>query len=192
MVVLNSFPRQTLKFEHPEVTIINLKERPSSLGVARNLAIGLVKDDDALIVTADDDDAATSWHLDNYGKNCDPDCSWVWLNQEFFLEGFKIKSVAQGTPNTFAFRKHCWREVGWYPDLTVGEDRSICTRITSQFKGKRVNLQPYEISFCRNWVLEFTTPAARATTSLIARPLMLALGNGPTRRLTWAGYQQGR
>lgn len=154
MVILNTFARQTLNFTHSEVSIINMDTRPRSLGEARNIAIGWAEchaGPDALIVVADDDDGATSWHLDNYGKNCEHDMDWVWLDREFYFEAHRPKSIAMGTPNTLAFRIRALNAIGGYPSKTVGEDRAILTPLTSQFKGNRVTLQPSQVSFCRNW-----------------------------------------
>jgi hypothetical protein len=150
LILLNSFPKQRFKFDHPDVLVVNLLERPASLGQARNQAISYAQED-SLIITTDDDDFITSWHLANYAENLEPDCMWYWLSAEYYSENRRIKSVAMGTPNLFAFTKKAWKSVGGYPALTVGEDRALMSKISPKFKGKKITLATNRISFIRGW-----------------------------------------
>src|SRR5580692_3097731 len=65
LVILNTLPQQRLIGEHPNVKIINCKQRPPSLGAARNTAIEQAEGE--IICTWDDDDRYAKNHLANFG-----------------------------------------------------------------------------------------------------------------------------
>lgn len=153
LIILNSFPSQHFVFEHRDVQIVNLKERPKSLGALRNIAIDLIDGDDTWALTFDDDDGYTSNHLSNFGRNIEAGMDWLWLSSEIYLEGYRPKGIVQGTPNTFAFTKRAIKAVGGYPSKDCGEDRAALGLITEKFSGRRITLPNHEISYCRNWGL---------------------------------------
>ena len=64
LIILNTFPKQQLAFDHPQVRVINCTERPPSLGAARNMAIEAATG--PYLVTTDDDDLYLPWHLQAY------------------------------------------------------------------------------------------------------------------------------
>ena len=149
LIVLNTCPKQTLILDRPNVRIINLTERPASLGEARNMAIEAA--DGQIIVTWDDDDAFTSWHLDNIGfPMSNPAVQWVWLDKQFYAEGHQILKIVDGQLPCLAFRKSAWEKAGKYVALTVGEDRHFAGRL-SQFPGQTIKLADDKISFIYSW-----------------------------------------
>lgn len=151
MVVLNTFPRQNFpcigSVDSP-VIAINLKERPASLGVARNQAIECADGD--LLVVFDDDDAYLPHLLSTFAEHWEPGLHWLWLDKRLWAEGSQIKGIVGGCHGgCFAFSKEAWQAVGGYPNMTVGEDRVLVQKITSQFKGKKVNVQGTPPFICR-------------------------------------------
>ena len=149
LVVLNTFQDQTLKFQHddPIVTVLNLGTRPASLGEARNKAIESCRGD--IIVIWDDDDICLPKHLQTIAAAFTEDVDWVWMDKQFHMEGRQIKSIVAGTCPLFAFRKSAWKAIGGYPSLTVGEDRALIGKISTQFKGGPLAVK--EPTFIYRW-----------------------------------------
>jgi len=162
LLILNTCPRQTLNISAPRVRIINLERRPASLGEARNMAIEAAQG--THIVIWDDDDYFLPHHLTaiaNGFQNAPPDrrttldpnktvCEWIWLGKQFWGWGDTIKEIVPGQCPCFSFSKDAWRSVGKYPDLTVGEDRSLISRITTRFPGALVKIEGMP-SFIYRW-----------------------------------------
>jgi hypothetical protein len=151
LIILNSFPRQTLIFNHPDVTIVNAKTRPASLGACRNFAISLSTSD--IIVTWDSDDLWLGHHLTVVGEAfAESGADWVRVNPVFYSEGWKITRMFQTWINSVAFKKSAWDKVGRYPrNLSVGEDQSLWSAISSQCRGVTVELKPSEVSAIYCW-----------------------------------------
>lgn len=149
IVILNSFPRQRLHYDHPKVRIVNLDTRPPSLADCRNVAIEHARGE--IMVTWDSDDAFAPWYLSTIAKYFG-DGQWAWLDKQFFLVGWKIKSIVPGSMNSLIFTKDAWKTVGGYHSgINVGEDRQFVGKITHQTIGKRVELPPEEIAFFYSW-----------------------------------------
>ena len=140
LVVLNTCPQQTLTGDFPHVRIINLTERPKSLGEARNIAIEAVTGD--VCVIWDDDDVALAGHLRAYAETfgANPDCDWVLLAEQFYAERDRIIATSPGACHMLAFTKKAWRDVGGYPPIGSGEDRVLTSAISQKFKGVKITL----------------------------------------------------
>jgi len=148
MVILNTFPRQTLLGSRGDVLIVNCKERPSSMGACRNLAIEVAEE--GVLCVWDDDDQYSSRHLSTIAKHFTEGVEWVWLDKMFFCERNRITKITTGSPNCFAFTKQIWKQVGGYPDVNTGEDRQAMAKFNA-FRGVRVALNPEEITFAYGW-----------------------------------------
>lgn len=148
LLILNSFPRQTLICDAPNVRIINLPERPPSLGDARNLAIEHAAG--THLITFDDDDLYLPHHLslmaEHFGGN-----DWIWFSRQFYSEHDRIKSVVGGSANVVAFTKAAWEAVGRYRSMGTGEDRDFVGRLTSSRPGQRVDIAADRCSFVYCW-----------------------------------------
>lgn len=149
LVILNTFPRQQLQGNFPNVKIINCTERPQSLGAARNMAIEAASG--SVILTMDDDDLYLPNHLSNFAKYFTDDIEWVWLNRQFYMEGWQIKKVTHGIFNLVGYRKSAWERAGKFPALTVGEDRLFVSQLTQATKGLKVDVADDAISFLYHW-----------------------------------------
>lgn len=149
LVILNTLPEQELSCSVPFVTVYNLKQRPESLGAARNIAVAMSSG--THIITFDDDDLYLRNHLSNFGNHF-KDNDWLWLSNMFYVEQSKIKNIVRGSQNVVAFTKSAWEAVGCYsPKFSVGEDRDFVGRLTSAHKGVKVQLESKDISFLYAW-----------------------------------------
>lgn len=150
MLVLNTCPEQTLVGDFKGVKIINCRERPKSLGAARNLAIEHAEG--THLAVWDDDDAFSDSHLSNFAAGFEGGHDWVHLDRQFFCEKFKISKIVSGQMPCFAFTKKAWKEIGGYSEeFTVGEDRNFIGRLTSSLSGRVFSLKDDEISFFYGW-----------------------------------------
>ena len=60
-IIVNDFEEQHICFDHPNVRVVNLKNRFETVGQKRNYAIGLCSGE--VILTYDDDDIILCNHL---------------------------------------------------------------------------------------------------------------------------------
>lgn len=151
LVIFNSFPRQTLVFDHPQVRIINCKNRPPSLGACRNMAIE-ASTGDAWVVW-DDDDLYLPHHLRTYSEAFkQTGADWVRVRPEYYAVSWIIKQHTTTAPNAVAVRKAAWKKVGGYPDdLSVGEDQKLFRKLSEQCSGATVDLNPDDMSLIMCW-----------------------------------------
>lgn len=151
LVVLNSFPRQTLlgMTFPPNVRLINLPARPGSLGECRNIAIKETRGE--VIITWDSDDLFLPHYLSLFAKHFTEGIDWVWLSRQFYAEKFRIREVMSGQLNSVAFTKAAWENVGGYDPVTVGEDRQFVGKLTAQTKGVKVDVLPRDIGLIYSW-----------------------------------------
>jgi hypothetical protein len=148
LLIVNSFPEQTLTGDFPNVRIINLPQRPPSLGELRNICVREAKGE--VIAIWDSDDIALPNHLHNIGSNI-AGLDWIWLTPQFWVLGQDIQSIVPGACPMFAFRKSLWEKVGGYPPLTVGEDADFIARANVRGEGKKIVLPDSQISLLYRW-----------------------------------------
>lgn len=148
LIVLNSFPKQTLKGNFPNVRIINLDDRPATLGDCRNLAIEAATGE--IILCFDEDDLHHSSFIQSMAVHFEDGIDWVWQDRMFYAENGRIIKTAVGSPNVFGFRKAAWAQCGKFDSMNTGEDAKLMKRITA-LKGKRINVSPAEITFIYQW-----------------------------------------
>lgn len=55
LIILNDHPGQVIEFDHPQVQVVNMKERFKTLGEKYNYAISILADGDAICPWEDDD-----------------------------------------------------------------------------------------------------------------------------------------
>lgn len=147
ILVFNTCPKQKLEIEC-DTTIINCDVRPPSLGEARNMAIKEALNE--RIVICDDDDAYLPHFIKTFQENWDDDLDWIWLTKRLWAEGKELRGIVGACHGgCFGFTKKAWAAVGGYPALTVGEDRVLVSKITQQFKGKKVEIEGIPPFICR-------------------------------------------
>ena len=148
LLILNTNPAQKLFGDFKDVKIINLSQRPPSLGACRNLAVREAAGD--LLVTWDDDDYYLPNHLTNFAERFESG-EWIWMENQFYSEQGRILKFMSGSYNTFAYTKTAWKSVGGFNELSVGEDKHFVSRVTSDLPGHRITLPPEKISFIYCW-----------------------------------------
>lgn len=148
LVILNTYPMQTISFEHPRVRIVNLMDRPRSLGVARNMCIDECQGE--WIVIWDDDNHPLPNHLSNFVLHMSEDQHWLRMNRMFTTERNQIEAVTGAEQNLIAYRKDAWAKAGKYPDQVVGEDLVFNTRLT-ELPGTVIPTEDHEISYAYGW-----------------------------------------
>lgn len=148
LIVFNSFLPQRLKGDFPNVKIVNAESRPPNLGRCRNAAISHASGN--IIIVWDDDNIFASNHLSNYAQHFTDSTDWIWLSQNWYMEGWVLKGIVKGACDALAFKMSAFDAVGKYKDMNSGEDRDIISRISSR-PGKIITLQPEEVSLVYHW-----------------------------------------
>ncbi|UCH94531.1 MAG: glycosyltransferase family 2 protein [Candidatus Aminicenantes bacterium] len=124
LVILNDTPQQILKFNHPEVIIINIPRRFGTIGEKRNACVSLCSGD--IIFPWDDDDISLPWRIslslqykdkNRYFKN---KRAWIWSGGILKPEPGYNSYHAMG----------CWDrslfvQVGGYPIMQSGQDTAL-------------------------------------------------------------------
>ncbi len=148
LVILNTFPEQTLIFKHPKVTIYNLDERPSSLGVARNMCVE--RCNGKWITPWDDDNFFLPKQLSVFSRGFG-DVDWVRIGHQFYCEKWGVKKIVPGENNLFTFTKRVWRLTRGYPSVTVGEDQEMNNLIRDEFAGRIIDPEIEDITHVYCW-----------------------------------------
>lgn len=149
LIVLNSFPKQILKGNFPNVRIINLDERPATLGDCRNIAIESAQGE--VVLCFDEDDLHHSNFIQSMAIHFEDGIDWVWQDRMFYAENGRIVKTAVGSPNVFGFRKSAWQRCGKYPSMNTGEDQKLRALIESSSKGRIIKTEAAAITFIYQW-----------------------------------------
>jgi glycosyltransferase involved in cell wall biosynthesis len=152
LLILNDFSRQTIVFEHPQVTVVNRPERFGSVGEKRNAAAALSRHD--LLAVWDDDDISLphrlSFSLSRYDEK-----------RRFFkaTRAFVLNDGVLSGPSTNQFHaagmwhRSLFDEVGGYRHMGSGEDTDIEIRFKKVI-GRGMNfslIEPQEIYYLYRW-----------------------------------------
>ena len=152
LVVLNDFSPQILRFDHPEVTVINLPVRFRTLGEKRNAAAALARHD--LLAVWDDDDIYLPHRLRFSADTYDPE-------KRFFkpIHGFQLNNDVVSGPMRHVFHsgamwhRSLFDEVGGYAHMGRGQDKEIERRF-KKVVGPGMNyeeIKPAEIYYLYRW-----------------------------------------
>ena len=149
LLIVNTFPKQKLQTAFTSVRIINLDDRPRSLGEARNMGVMAAMGDRVIIW--DDDDRYLPHHIRTFQDNWRDGMDWLWMDKRFCALGDELKEISYGCHGgCFGFTKRAWRAVGGYPPMTVGEDRVLVQNIT-KLNGSRLHFNDAMPSFVCCW-----------------------------------------
>lgn len=121
LLLLNDCPDQKLSCDVPQVRVVNVGKRYSSLGEKYNAAIEMA--DGQIILPWEDDDIS----LPNRISQAVECISWgaYWNPQRtWFLSGETLHSdhVHGICHNASAFRRFAWRDMGGYPSISGAQD----------------------------------------------------------------------
>jgi len=122
MVVINDSPLVKYEFEHPNVRIINLDERFSSVG--KKLEWGFAQCKYDWIYRLDDDDLLSPWALkiNEQYRNEYPDKEVLRDQKHYFFSHNKYQGLGDSINNGNCYHKNYIKRVGNIIDKSIGED----------------------------------------------------------------------
>jgi hypothetical protein len=122
MVVINDSPLVKYEFEHPNVRIINLDERFSSVG--KKLEWGFTQCKYDWIYRLDDDDLLSPWALkiNEQYRNEYPDKEVLRDQKHYFFSHNKYQGLGDSINNGNCYHKDYIKRVGNIIDKSIGED----------------------------------------------------------------------
>jgi hypothetical protein len=152
LLILNDFDRQTIRFDHPEVTVVNVAARFHTVGEKRNAAAALCRHD--LLAVWDDDDIYLPHRLSFSAS--------VYKKKKRFFKpnrAFLLNDGAISGPRTNVFHgasmwhRSLFDEVGGYPHMGSGQDQEIEQKFEALI-GAGMNydsIRPREIFYLYRW-----------------------------------------
>jgi glycosyltransferase involved in cell wall biosynthesis len=124
LIVLNDHPKQRLRFDHPEITVINLPRRLKTLGEKRNLSVALAKYDNLLVW--DDDDIYLPWRISETMKTLTKaqffKCPNAWVMNNGKIDPKPGYNLFHGGS---AYTRWLFQKAGGYTMMNGGEDADI-------------------------------------------------------------------
>jgi len=127
LVIVNDYPLQKLKFDHPDVRIYNLDETFKTIGEKENYATELCRGE--IICQWDDDDVAMPWHLKNVAKYFTDDVNILHWNPGVFYNNGKITDITWTGNSGIVFRKSAWKAIGGHPIENAGYDMTFIEQL---------------------------------------------------------------
>jgi glycosyltransferase involved in cell wall biosynthesis len=127
LVIVNDYPLQKLKFDHPEVRIYNLDETFKTIGEKENYATELCKGD--IICQWDDDDIAMPWHLTNVAKYFIPGSDLLHWQKGVYFNNSEITAITSLGNSGIVFSKKIWNHLGGHPIENAGYDMTFVMNI---------------------------------------------------------------
>lgn len=124
LLILNDFDQQTLRFDHPEVSVINVRSRFRTVGEKRNAAVAMCRHD--LVAVWDDDDIFLPHRLSLSITMYDDSTRFFKPSRALILNDGLISG-----PETNLFHsgslwhRSLFDEVGGYPHLGSGQDMDL-------------------------------------------------------------------
>lgn len=152
LIIVNDYPAQKLKFDHPRVKIFNFEETFPTIGDKENFAIEQCSGE--LIAVWDDDDIAMPWHLSNIARYMEDNNLLHWNRGVFYNEP-EITSITGLGNSGIVFRKDAWEDVGKSPIENAGGDTTFTTKLHQLDPKKIVNAAPPDdmVSWFYRWSL---------------------------------------
>jgi hypothetical protein len=150
MIIVNDYPEQTLIYDHPEITIINLDYSFSTIGEKDNFTTSQCKYD--TIAVWDDDDIALPNHLTNINKFF-PGFDLLHWNNAAFINFQELESLTNVGNSGIVYTKQIWNDAGGYKLENTGHDMTFTQYIKHVMKCKVINAHPPddEVSWMYLW-----------------------------------------
>jgi hypothetical protein len=152
LLILNDFYGQVIRFEHPQVTIVNLPRRFRTLGEKRNAAAALCRHD--LLAVWDDDDIYLPYRLSFSISRYDQRKRFFKPSKAFVLNHGVIGGPHAGLFHSSGiWHRSLFDEVGGYRHMGSGEDMEI-EFMFEQVVGRGKNydgVKPSEIFYLYRW-----------------------------------------
>jgi hypothetical protein len=150
LIVLNDTPGQSLRFDHPDVRIVNSPVRCSSLGDKRNRMASLATGE--LLCVWDDDDISLPWRLSKSVQMLG-DAEYYNPRAYWFLDCGRLSHDHRTGTCYFAsiYRKCTYEELGGTPDLSMGEDQAMHEKLITRKMAERPPLPVEEWYYIYRW-----------------------------------------
>jgi glycosyltransferase involved in cell wall biosynthesis len=133
LIILNDEPEQEIVFNHPDVLIVNLKERLSTVGEKRDFAIKISNND--YIFPWDDDDIMLPNRISHSMRNVQElNLDAYKLSACFTLNGDTISdhiSFHGGLYGSCCFSREKYDQTDGHPKLNTGEDSGFEAKLYS-------------------------------------------------------------
>ena len=136
LIIVNDYPLQTLKFDHPEVKIYNLDYTFNTLGEKENFAVERCSYD--IIALWDDDDIALSNHLSNIAKFWKENTHLIQWHRGVFINVPNIVGITGLGNAGMVYSKQIWNKVGGYPLENAGHDMTFMMAIKSNINNHEI------------------------------------------------------
>ena len=149
LVIVNDYPLQTLKYEHPRIRIVNVPHTFPTIGDKENFATDLCKGD--IICQWDDDDIALPNHLQNVAKHFTDDVNILHWQTGVYYNEPNITEVGWIGNSGIVFRKEAWKAIGGHPIENAGYDMTFIERLHRHGGVKFVKMPREEASWFYMW-----------------------------------------
>lgn len=151
LVILNDYPLQKLKFEHPLVRIINVDDTFEKLGNKEYIATMLCRGN--IICQWDDDDVALPNHLKNVAKYFVEGSNILHWTKGVYYNVNAITAITSVGNSGIVFSKDAWRRVGGHPDENAGYDMTFVNKLHALDRKKIITAVPPddEVSWFYMW-----------------------------------------
>jgi hypothetical protein len=157
LLLLNDFERQFFRFDHPEVTIVNVPARFRTVGEKRNAAAAMCRYD--LLAVWDDDDIFLPHRLSFSVSLYDRKRRFFKPSKALMLNHGAVSGPAQGLFHSGGmWHRSLFDEAGGYAHMGSGQDREIEARFAAVIgaaTGGAVKdydaIKPSEIFYLYRW-----------------------------------------
>lgn len=153
LIIVNDYPLQKLKFDHPLVKIYNLDETFLTIGEKENYAIERCSGE--LIAVFDDDDIAMPWHISNIYEYWKEDTNILHWNRAVYYNDPAITAITAIGNSGIVYSKKAWKAIGKSPIENAGGDMTLVKAIHALDDTKIVHAAPpdNEVSWFYRWSL---------------------------------------
>lgn len=128
LIICNDFVDQNLIYEHPEVKVVNLKQRCPNLGFKKNYSnsLGTGK----LLLTWEDDDIHLPGRISRMVKSIQEfNTGFVFEGPHYLLYGGRLSKKKGMTQGTHIITKKLFDECPKYPQMNSGQDQGFNTSL---------------------------------------------------------------
>lgn len=157
LIIVNDYPLQKLKFDHPRVKIYNMDKIFQTIGEKENYAIERCSGE--IIAVWDDDDIAMPWHLSNIRKYWKENTNVLqWGNGAYYNHPNITKLCYIGNSG-LVYSKKAWEQIGKSPIMNAGGDTVLYTKLRELGEEGYVCAFPpdEEVSWWYRWALPVPT-----------------------------------
>jgi hypothetical protein len=151
LIIVNDYPLQKLKLNHPEIHIYNTDSVFPTIGDKENFTIKKCKYD--IIALWDDDDIALSNHLTNISRYFTEETALLHWQRGILFNRPKIEAITSLGNAGMVYRKSIWEQIGHYPLENAGYDTTFVNKILSKFPNNITKASPpdNEVSWIYYW-----------------------------------------